>query len=112
VAGVVSDLAERAGRTVVLEEARIPLRPETAHAADLLGLDPLAVANEGKVVAVVRPGDAERALSALRAHPLGLEAAVIGRVEEEAGGLCELVTEIGGRRIVRKPYGEELPRIC
>ncbi|MHC4861231.1 MAG: hydrogenase expression/formation protein HypE [Planctomycetota bacterium] len=111
-AAVLSDLADRTGRTVTVEETRIPIRPETAYAADMLGLDALTVANEGKVVVVVPQEGAERALAALRDHPHGRDAAVIGRVEEEGGGICELVTEVGGRRVVRKPYGEELPRIC
>lgn len=111
-AGVATDLARDSGLHIVLEEAAIPLSPATRHAADLLGLDPLEVANEGKVVAVVRPQVAEQALAALRSHPLGREAAIIGTVEAEEDCVCELHTEIGGRRIVHKPYGEQLPRIC
>ena len=113
-AGLAADLATRTGLHVVLEEASIPLHPEAAELAEVFGLDPLEVANEGKVVAVVRPGDADAALAALRDDPLGREAAVIGRVAQdgEPGGLCELHTLIGGRRIVQKPYGEQLPRIC
>ena len=80
--------------------------------AEMLGLDPLNVANEGKVVAVTRPEDAPRALEALRAHPLGRGAAEIGEVKETRDGICEIRTAAGGTRLVQKPYGEELPRIC
>jgi hydrogenase expression/formation protein HypE len=78
----------------------------------MLGIDPLDVANEGKVVFAVRPTNVEQALAALRREPLGAEARVIGRVEATRDGLCELVTRMGGRRVVQKPYGEQLPRIC
>jgi hydrogenase expression/formation protein HypE len=109
---VVADLAGRTGLHVVLEESQILIRPETRHAAEMLGLDPLEVANEGKVVVVVRPEAAEKALAALREDPRGRDARAIGRVEEVRDGLCELHTLIGGRRILQKPYGEQLPRIC
>ncbi len=111
-AGVAADLARQSGYRVVLEEAHIPIRPEAHHAAEMLGLDLLEVANEGKVVLVVRPEAAETALAALRAHPQGREAAIIGYVDQTCSGLCELLTTIGGRRILQKPYGEQLPRIC
>ena len=111
-AGVAADLARDSGLGVVLEEDAIPVRPEARHVADMLGLDPLEVANEGKVVAVVHSNAAKQALEALRRHPLGREAAIIGRVEEGAAGICELRTTIGGRRVLQKPYGEQLPRIC
>ena len=111
-AGVVSDLAETTGFHVSVDETRIPIRTETLYAAEMLGLDPLDVANEGKVVVVVRPDDAEAALRALRSHPQGAAATIIGEVGSERDGLCELLTDVGGRRIIQKPYGEELPRIC
>lgn len=111
-AGVAADLAQRSGQRVVLVEEQLPIRPETRHAADMLGLDPLDVANEGKVLIAVRPTAVERALAALRSHELGRGACVIGYVGGEADGLCELRTLMGGRRIVQKPYGEQLPRIC
>ena len=109
---VASDLGARTGHRVVLDEAAIPVRPETRHAAEMLGLDPLEVANEGKVVIVVNKGDAEAALATLRNDERGKEAKVIGRVEAAREGVCELETSIGGRRILQKPYGEQLPRIC
>ncbi|CAN5341406.1 hydrogenase expression/formation protein HypE [soil metagenome] len=112
IAGVCCDLAARSGWQISLVEDQIPIRPETRHAAEMLGLDPLEVANEGKVILAVRLDEFEDALAALRRHPLGRDARVIGRVEEVRGGLCELYTRMGGRRIVQKPYGEQLPRIC
>jgi hydrogenase expression/formation protein HypE len=79
----------------------------------MLGLDVLEVANEGKVLIAVPEARAEAALEALRGDTHGTEARVIGRVEASAdGGLCVLHTRLGGRRIVQKPYGEQLPRIC
>lgn len=111
-AGVLADLAERSGRRVSVDEVAIPMRRETLYAAEMLGIDPLDVANEGKLVAVV-PGDqAPAALGAMRAHERGRDAAIIGHVGDETDGLCELVTDVGGRRVLLKPYGEELPRIC
>jgi hydrogenase expression/formation protein HypE len=112
VAGVVADLAQRTGLHITLEESEIPVRPETLHAAEMLGLDPLEVANEGKVVIIVRPEAADKVLRALNQHPLGKDAAIIGKVENARDGLCEIHTSIGGRRILQKPYGEQLPRIC
>jgi hydrogenase expression/formation protein HypE len=111
-AAVAADLASRSGYRIVLDEPKIPLRRETIHAAEMLGLDPLDVANEGKVVAVVRRESAAAALEVLRAHPLGRDAAIIGSVSEVRDGTCELCTALGGRRILQKPYGEQLPRIC
>jgi hydrogenase expression/formation protein HypE len=111
-AGVAADLARETGRRIVLEEEAIPLRPETRHAAEMLGLEPLEVANEGKVVAVVAEAEVESALQVMRAHPLGAQACRIGYVTETLDGTCELHTRLGGRRIVQKPYGEQLPRIC
>lgn len=111
-AGVVADLASGSGRRVALDQEAIPVRPATQYAADMLGFDVLTVANEGKVVAVVPADAAPRALDALRAHEHGREAAVIGHVDEEQDAVCELLTYVGGRRVVQKPYGEDLPRIC
>lgn len=111
-AGVVADLAEETGLSIELDESAIPLSRVARHTAEVLGLDPLSIANEGKVVAVVAPSDADRLLAAWRSHPLGREAAVIGRFVEASPPLVELITRAGGRRIVQRPYGEELPRIC
>lgn len=110
-AGLCADLAQQSGWHVVLDEPAIPVRPEARHAADMLGLDPLEVANEGKLVMVVRGPSAGAALGAMQAHGHD-EAAIIGRVDAERDGVCELHTHIGGRRVIQKPYGEQLPRIC
>jgi len=111
-AGLLADLAEEAGCGVEIEEADVPILPVVLHTAEMLGLDPLTVANEGKLVAVVPVEKVEKALATLRAHPLGRRAAVIGRCVSADPPLVELQTRAGGRRIVQRPYGEELPRIC
>ena len=111
-AGVLADVAAGSGYSVEIDEAALPVRPAARHAAELLGLDPLTVANEGKVVAVVAGEDAERALAALRSHAYGQDAVRIGVVVDRRPPLVELLTTAGGRRIVQRPYGEELPRIC
>ncbi len=110
--GVAADLARRTGLRLSIDENAIPIRPATRYAAEILGLDPLSVANEGKVMIVVRPDAMTDALHTLRQHPLGRDAAPVGRFEAATDGLCEIVTDVGGRRIIQKPYGEELPRIC
>lgn len=111
VAGVLADLAA-AGHSVEIEESAVPITPTARAAADLLGLDPLTVANEGKFVAVVACEQAHRALGLCREHRLGANAAVIGRVTDRQPAIAELMTAIGGRRVIQKPYGEQLPRIC
>jgi hydrogenase expression/formation protein HypE len=111
-AGVLADLVEESGSGVEIDEAALPIPPGVRHVAELLGLDPMVVANEGKIVAVVAERDLERTLSACRAHPLGREGVQIGRVVGGSPPLAELVTAIGGRLMIQRPYGEELPRIC
>jgi hydrogenase expression/formation protein HypE len=111
-AGVVAEMAAASGLSVELHEEQIPLTADARAAAEVLGLDPLTVANEGKVVAVVAAEAAKTALRVMRLHELGRHAAIIGRITAEAPPLAELVTAIGGRRIVQMPYGEQLPRIC
>jgi hydrogenase expression/formation protein HypE len=111
-AGVLVDFMEAADLSVEIEEARMPVSPTVLRAAEMLGLDPLTVANEGKCVLAVAERDAERLLDVCRGHPLGAEAAIIGRFTEARPPLVELRTHIGGRRLVTRPYGEELPRIC
>ena len=112
IAGVLADLCEGSGWSIEIEEDRVPLTPTARHAAEMLGLDPLTVANEGKVVMVVAAKDGEQVGQVCRNHSLGRSAAVIGRVLDAKPPLVELVTRVGGRRIVQRPYGEELPRIC
>jgi hydrogenase expression/formation protein HypE len=111
-AAVLNELAAASQVGVEIEEAAVPVRPAVAAACEMLGFDPLTVANEGKLVAFVPPEEAEAALAALRAHPLGQEAARIGTVTEEHPGLVLARTGIGGRRVVDMPLGELLPRIC
>jgi len=88
------------------------LRPAVNAACEILGIDPLYVANEGKLVAVVGPGAADDALAALRAHPLGADAVELGMVEAEPRGMVLLDTALGGSRIVDLLVGDPLPRIC
>ena len=111
-AGVLADLVERTGLSLEVDESAVPISRAALHTAELLGLDPLAVANEGKCVAVAAGEAAERILAACRAHPLGVHAAVIGRLAARGAPLAELITRAGGRRMIQRPYGEELPRIC
>ncbi len=112
-AGVLVDIAEGSECSVEVDESAIPIAGPTHHIAELLGLDPLVVANEGKLVAVIAPELEVAFLEACHGHPRATRAAVIGRVVASAPPpLVELVTGIGGRRIVRRAYGEELPRIC
>ncbi len=111
-AGVLCDLVEATGLSLDLDEAAVPISRVAAHTAEMLGLDPLAVANEGKCVVVAAPDGAERILDACRKHPLGEHAARIGTFTASAPPLVEGITRVGGRRIVQRPYGEDLPRIC
>ncbi|MBK7723021.1 MAG: hydrogenase expression/formation protein HypE [Austwickia sp.] len=97
---------------IVLNEAAIPVRREVAAACELLGLDPLDIACEGRVIVICPGARAEAALSALRGHPLGAQAAVIGEVIEDERGFVQMATSFGGRRMVDWLAGESLPRIC
>lgn len=111
-AAAVCDIAEKSRVGIRLNEAALPIRKEVLGVCRLLGLDPLAAANEGKALAVCAPADAEAALRLLRAHPLGTNAAVIGAVCAAPAGTVLLKTAAGGERILRMPLGEDLPRIC
>ncbi len=111
-AGVLADAADDSGLSIEVHEDSIPLSSAARRTAEIFGLDPLTVANEGKLVAICSAQDADRVLSACRAHPLGRHAALIGQFVDEQPSLVELVTEAGGRRVIQRPYGEELPRIC
>jgi len=112
VAATLHEIAARAGVGVELVEAAVPVRDAVRGACEILGFDPLYVANEGKLVAMVPAEAAERVLDAMRSHPLGAEAVRLGDVTEEHPGLVVMRTSIGGRRILDRPYGELLPRIC
>jgi hydrogenase expression/formation protein HypE len=111
-AAALNELAETSQVGIEIEEAAVPVRPAVAAACEMLGFDPLTVANEGKLIAFVPPQEADAALEALRAHPLGQEAARIGGITEEHTKMVLARTPIGGRRVVDMPLGELLPRIC
>ncbi len=112
VATICNEVAVASQVAVVLDEASLPIRPVVNGASELLGIDPLYVACEGRLVGVVAPEKADEALAALRAHPLGAEAAVIGTVKDDPPGLVLLRTGFGGTRIVDLLVGDPLPRIC
>jgi hydrogenase expression/formation protein HypE len=112
VATALNELAHRSGVGVVLDEATIAVREPVRGVCELLGLDPLYVANEGKLLAVVPATDADRVLHAMRQRPQGTEARVVGQVVKDDARLVVLKTTVGGRRIVDMLPGEQLPRIC
>jgi len=111
-ATVLAELALSAEVGISIDERLLPVRPEVNGACEILGIDPLYVANEGKLVAVVAPEAADAALAALRGHPLGAAAAVVAEVREEPPGLVLLETAFGGSRVVDMLAGDPLPRIC
>ncbi len=111
-ASVLTELARMTGKAVELQENQIPVRAEVRSVCELLGLDPLYVACEGRCVVVVAQERAQEALELLRAHPLGEQASIIGRILEKPAGQVLLRTAIGGSRLVQLPLGEQLPRIC
>lgn len=106
------EIAEAAGVEVAIGERAIPIGEEVQGACEILGFDPLYVANEGRFVAFVPSDAADRALSIMRSHPLGQDASVIGKVREGTAGLVTMTTAIGGSRVVDMLSGEQLPRIC
>ncbi len=111
-AATLNEIAHQSHVGMRLEEAAIPLRADVKAACELLGLDPLYVANEGKLIAICDEDDAERLLAVMRAHPLGGEAARIGVVTDDANNLVQMRTGFGGTRLVDWLAGEQLPRIC
>ncbi len=111
-AAVLNEIAQASGVGIEIDEDALPVRPGVAGACEILGLDPLYVANEGKLVAFVPPEQADAALAAARAHPLGQDAALIGTVTEDPDHFVEMRTAFGGRRMVDWIAGEQLPRIC
>lgn len=112
VATALNEVANQSAVGIELEESSLPVRHEVNAACDMLGLDPLYVANEGKVLVMVAPEDADQVLYKMRQHPLGRDSCIIGRVVSEHPGRVVLHTGIGGRRIVDMLSGEQLPRIC
>ncbi len=111
-AATLNEIASQSGVGMMLQEQAIPIRPEVAAACELLGLDPLNVANEGKLVAICAEADAPGLLAVMRSHPLATEAAVIGKVLTDDHHFVQLNTAFGGRRIVDWLAGDQLPRIC
>jgi hydrogenase expression/formation protein HypE len=112
VAATLNEISDRSGVGIRLVEAAIPVKPEVAAACELLGLDPLDVANEGKLVAVVERSAADGLVATMRGHPLGRDAAIIGEVVADPDRFVQMTTVFGGERIVAWLAGEALPRIC
>jgi hydrogenase expression/formation protein HypE len=111
-ATTLNEIAHQSGVGMILREAAIPVREEVAAACELLGLDPLYVANEGKLVAICAPEDAAPLLEVMRKHQHGADAAIIGTVQEDDHRFVQLETSFGGKRIIDWLAGEQLPRIC
>lgn len=109
-ANAINEMARKSGVGVIIDEVNLPIRASVRSAAGMLGIDPLEVANEGKVVMGVAPDDAETVLEALRSHPYGREAAIIGRVVE--GSHVVMRTTVGGERFIEPPIGDPVPRVC
>jgi hydrogenase expression/formation protein HypE len=112
VASVLNELARASRVAMVIQEAAVPVHPAVAGASEILGLDPMHVANEGKLVAIVAPEAADAALAALRSMPGGEEAAEIGECKTEPEGMVLLATAFGGKRVLDQLVGDPLPRIC
>jgi hydrogenase expression/formation protein HypE len=111
-AATLNEIAGQSGVGMMLQESAIPVKPVVAAACELLGLDPLNVANEGKLIAICASADAPKLLAAMRAHPLGHDAALIGELTADAHHFVQLSTAFGGRRIVDWLASDQLPRIC
>jgi len=111
-ASALNEIAEAAGVKIAVTQTAIPVREDVHAACEMLGLDPLHVANEGRLVAFVAARDAERALQILRRHRVSAGAVLIGQVVERAAPLVTIKSAIGASRILDMPSGEQLPRIC
>lgn len=111
-AATLNEIAQQSGVGIVLDEAAIPVDPQVAAACEFLGLDPLNIANEGKLIAVCPADEADALVAALRAHPLGARAARVGEVIADEHRFVQMKTAFGGRRMVDWLAGEQLPRIC
>lgn len=111
-ATTLNELARQSAVGMLLQEGSIPIKPAVTAACELLGLDPLYVANEGKLICICAQQDAQRLLEVMQAHPLGRQAAIIGEVVEDRYGFVQMETRFGGSRIVDWLTGEQLPRIC
>lgn len=111
-ASTLNEIAKASNVGIAYDERRLPVPPAVAAACDMLGMDPVYVANEGKLVAIVPAAAAEAVLAAMRQHPLGAQAAIIGQVTDQHPGVVVARTGIGGSRVVDMQIGEQLPRIC
>ncbi len=111
-AAVLNELAQSSGQGILFDETKVPVRGQVAAACEMLGLDPLFVANEGKLVAIVPDDQADKCLDAMRNHPYGRDATIIGHVVRDHPEMVVARTSIGGTRVVDLPAGELLPRIC
>src|SRR3990167_7514518 len=111
-ATTLNEIARQSAVGMMLHENKLPIREQVKAACEFLGLDPLYVANEGKLAAICAPEDVERLLQAMRAHPLGCDAAMVGEVIEDPHHFVQMETSFGGKRVVDWLTGEQLPRIC
>jgi hydrogenase expression/formation protein HypE len=111
-ASTLNELAEQSGVSIMVEESKIPVREEVRSACEMLGLDPLNIANEGKLVAIVDAGDADKIVAKMRLNRYGQNAAVIGQVQEGRPGRVVMKTRLGTSRVIDMLVGEPLPRIC
>lgn len=112
IATTLNEIAEQSNLGILLNEESIPVPDDVKGACEILGLDPLYIANEGKLLAFVSPEDSDKLLSVMRSHPLGKGSAVIGEVVEKHQGTVVIKSRIGGTRVVDMLTGEQLPRIC
>jgi hydrogenase expression/formation protein HypE len=111
-AATLNEYAHQAGVGIVVDEASLPIRPDVHGACELLGLDPMTIANEGKLIAVVPAQAADALVAVMRGHPLGRDAAIVARVVEDRHRFVRMTTRVGGERVVDWLAGEQLPRIC
>jgi len=112
-AATLNEISNASGLSIEIREADLPVNPTVQAAADMLGFDVVTIANEGKFVAIVSPESAEDCLNICKNHPLGKDAKIIGEVAQARDAvLVEMITKIGGKRIIQMPYGRQLPRIC
>jgi hydrogenase expression/formation protein HypE len=109
---VANELVKDSPYALILDEDKLPVQPQVLGACDMLGIDPLYVANEGKFVAIVPADEADAAIAALHEHPQGADAAIVGEIVPEPHGIVALRTSFGGSRIVDMLVGDPLPRIC
>ena len=111
-AAVLHEFCQNRSIGIELDESSIPVKPTVAATAELLGLDPLHIANEGKLIAICPPQDAERLVRKMRQHTKGRDSAIIGEVHQDENELVQLNTQFGGKRLVEWRYADQLPRIC